>query len=47
MNFVFIIDTSASMLQHAFYNVSLLDAAKTTIESFIKIRHKYCDSKHD
>lgn len=47
MNFVFIIDTSPSMIQRAYHNLTILDTAKTTLEIFIKSRLKWSESKFD
>ena len=47
MNFVFILDTSASMLQKAYNRLSLLDFGKIGIEYFIKSRQRFPESRFD
>ncbi|KAL1509205.1 hypothetical protein ABEB36_003978 [Hypothenemus hampei] len=46
---VFLIDTSASMFQRTFIGgrTTLLDVAKSAVETFVKIRQKSLDSRND
>jgi hypothetical protein len=39
MNVVFVLDSSASMLQRTPQNLTYLDAAKMAIDNFLKVRH--------
>ena len=47
MNFVFIIDSSPSMLQAPLPNYSILTLAKNAVEYLIKSRAKYQENKFD
>jgi integrator complex subunit 6 len=46
---VFLIDTSASMLQRTYIGgrTTLLDVAKSAVETFVKIRQRSMDSRID
>ena len=47
MDFVFIIDTSMSMLQGGINNVSFLDLAKVGVNVFVKMRKISLEGKYD
>jgi hypothetical protein len=47
MDFVFIIDTSTSMLQGGMNNVSFLDLAKVGANVFVKMRKMTAEGKWD
>ena len=47
MDFVFIIDTSPSMIQGGLNNVSFLDLAKVGVNVFVKMRKMSIEGKYD
>jgi hypothetical protein len=41
-NFVFVVDTSPSMLSTTAAGIALLDCAKSAVEHFVKVRNRAC-----